>query len=108
MDPTWTVAYHNSTNRRTFAWVVVKKMFALDELRGRNCSCISNVDGKQKLPLDPAKLLHVRTLAFNYYPLQVYEREKKAWGACCRTIDSNLRSKFKSKPNKAKDGSEQS
>ena len=96
--PTWGLVSKRSTSRNHMAWQIVLRLFTTDQLRDRNCRGISNIKGKEKLPLDPAKLDLVQRITFHYYPLLSTDNVVSVWRSCEKSIDSNLRNKFSNKP----------
>ena len=73
---------HNSSSRKNFAAKLVR-LFFTEEERAK-----SNVKGKGgKAQLNPVKVGIVKTKAFEMWPLESFEEEKKAWAACIVAID---------------------
>ena len=71
-----------SCSRRNFAAKLVGRLFD-EETRRR-----SNVSGKLgKMKLNPVLIHYVRSLAFQFYPLEHHLSEKVEWGKCVVSID---------------------
>lgn len=51
-----------------------------------------NVAGKLgKLRLNPVLIEYVKSLVFQHYPLEQYEKEKEEWAQCIVSIDEGNR-----------------
>jgi len=88
-------ARSSSCSRRNFAAKLVAELFD-EDTRKR-----SNVSGKAgKLRLNPVLMEHVRSLTFQYYPLELAESEKAEWAKCVISIDEFNR-RLKNKPKKS-------
>ena len=71
-----------SCSRKNFASRLVRELF--DEETRRK----SNVAGKLgKLKLNPVLIKYVKSLTFQYYPLEQHEKEKTEWTQCIISID---------------------
>ena len=70
-----------SCSRPNFAANLVRSLFTVAERK------ISNVRGKGKKQLDPAKIQKVEEAAFQQYPLETGEARKSAWANCIKAID---------------------
>ena len=69
-------------SRRNFAAKLVVALFD-EDTRKR-----SNVSGKLgKMRLNPVLIQYVKSLAFQFYPLEHDQSEKAAWGKCIISID---------------------
>ena len=78
--------HKNSCSRRNFSTRLVRKLF--DESTRRQ----SNVHGKLgKSKLNPVIMDYVKSLTFQYYPLEGYESEQQEWARCVVAIDSSSR-----------------
>jgi hypothetical protein len=80
-------------SREYFSWLVVRKLFSDDQLKGRNCRGVSNIPGVKKGALDIDKMLIVQGIVFHYFP-PVEGEQGLLWRECEKNIDSHLRSKF--------------
>ena len=80
--------------RESFAWIVVKDLFADDELKGRNCRGITNIKNKVKKQLDSTKMWNVFQIVFHCFPVLDHEKQDKAWRDCETHIDSCIRKKL--------------
>ena len=81
-----------SCSRKNFASRLVRELF--DEPTRRK----SNVKGKLgKLQLNPVLIDYVKSLTFQYYPLEQFEKENNEWAECIVAIDEANRRKPKSK-----------
>lgn len=77
----------NCCSRKNFATKLVCKLFD-EETRKK-----SNVAGKLgKASLNPVVMEYVKSLTFQYYPLETGQKEEKEWKSCVIAIDSNSRS----------------
>ena len=84
----------NSCSRRNFAVNLVRNIFDEDTRK------LSNVAGKLgKLKMNPVLMDYVKSLTFQYYPLEPFEREKKEWSNCVLAIDESNR-RLNNKPKK--------
>ena len=84
----------NSCSRRNFAVNLVRNIF--DE----NTRKLSNVAGKLgKLKMNPVLMDYVKSLTFQYYLLEPFEREKKEWSNSVLAIDESNR-RLNNKPKK--------
>ena len=71
-----------SCSRRNFAAKLVVALF--DEATRRRC----NVSGKLgKSKLNPVLIQYVKSLTFQFYPLEHHENEKGEWAKCVVSID---------------------
>ena len=79
-----------SCSRKNFSSRLVRELFDDDTRRK------SNVAGKLgKLKLNPVLIDYVKSLSFQYYPLEQHEKEKDAWSKCVIAIDECNRRKPK-------------
>ena len=76
-----------SCSRRNFSSKLVSKFF--DE-HTRRCSNVNGRRGKAKL--NPAIMGYIKSITFQYYPLENFESEEKEWARCIIAIDSSSRS----------------
>lgn len=84
----------NSCSRRNFAVNLVRNIF--DEETRK----VSNVSGKLgKRRMNPVLMEYVKSLSFQYYPLETFESEKVEWGRCIVAIDESNR-RLNNKPKK--------
>lgn len=78
--------HKQSCSRRNFSTRLVRKLF--DENTRRH----SNVNGKRgKSKLNPVIMDYVKSLTFQYYPLEAHESEQQEWAGCTVAIDSSCR-----------------
>ena len=83
-----------SCSRRNFAVKLARKLF--DEGTRKQ----SNVHGKLgKLKLNPVLIDYIKSLCFQFYPLQESQTEKVEWGKCVIAVDESNR-RLNNKPNK--------
>ena len=76
----------NSCSRCNFAVNLERNIFDEDTKK------LSNVAGKLgKLKMNPVSIEYVKSLTFQYYPLEPFEKEKKEWNNCVVTIDESNR-----------------
>ena len=81
-----------SCSCKNFASRLVSELF--DEPTRRK----SNVKGKLgKLQLNPVLINYVKSLTFQYYPFEQFEKENNEWAECIVAIDEANRRKPKSK-----------
>ena len=81
-----------SCSRKNFASRLVRELF--DETTRRK----SNVKGKLgKLQLNPVLIDYVKSITFQYYPLEQFEKENEEWADCIIPIDEANRRKPKLK-----------
>ena len=74
-------------SRKNFATKLVAQLFDIETRKK------SNVAGKLgKAKLNIVIMDYIKSLAFQYYPLEANEKEEKAWQACVVVIDSKSRS----------------
>ena len=74
-------------SRRNFSSKLVSKFF--DE----HTRCRSNVNGRRgKAKLNPAIMGYIKSITFQYYPLENFESEEKEWARCIIIIDLSSRS----------------
>ena len=80
-------ARRESCSRRNFSSKLVSRFF--DE----HTRSHSNVNGRRgKAKLNPAIMGHIKSITFQYYPLENFESEEKEWARCIIAIDSSSRS----------------
>ncbi|XP_065884203.1 uncharacterized protein [Dysidea avara] len=81
-----TSIYNTSCSRRNFSVNLVRRLFTV------SVRCSSNVSGKgRKSQLNPQMIQYIRSLTFQFFPLQGYENERKEWAACVVSIDESCR-----------------
>ncbi|XP_065893215.1 uncharacterized protein [Dysidea avara] len=81
-----TSIYNTSCSRRNFSVNLVRRLFTV------SVRCLSNVSGKgRKSQLNPQMIQYIRSLTFQFFPLQGYENERKEWAACVVSIDESCR-----------------
>ena len=81
-----TTIYNGSCSRRNFAVNLVRRLFAASVRRA------SNVSGKGgKSQLNPPIMQYIRSLTFQFFPLQGFENERKEWASCVVSIDESCR-----------------
>ena len=95
LNPIWALIIVKAKSREALAWYAVKKLFSDEQMKGRNCSGVTNVKNRKKLQLDPSKLLMVRAICYHYYPCRPHEDSSDSWRKCEKAIDGHLRQKFK-------------
>ncbi len=76
---------HQSSSATSFAVKLVRQMFEMHELVGRN---VSGVRGKK--PLDWHKIKKIREIVSQFYPAPTAEA-METWKNCRKAIDSFLR-----------------
>ena len=82
LDHQTVMRLHNtSTSRKNFASLLVWRVFTYQE----RATC--NVNGQNKLKLDPIRINYVKTTVFQMYPLMAEEVSKRAWAECVISID---------------------
>lgn len=74
-------------SRKNFATKLVGQPFDEDSRKKSN---VSGKLGKEKLNV--VVMDYIKSLTFQYYPLEANEKEEKEWQACVVAIDSNSRS----------------
>ena len=75
-----------SCSRRNFAVNMVREMFDEDTMKR------SNVAGKLgKLKMNPVLIEYIKSLTFQYYPIEPFEKEKTEWAKCVIAIDEGNR-----------------
>ena len=75
-----------SCSRRNFAVKLCRKVF--DEITRRR----SNVSGRMgKLKLNPVMIEHIKSITFQYFPLEAYEKDNAEWARCIIAIDESYR-----------------
>lgn len=84
----------NSCSRRNFAVNLVRNIF---EEETRKHSNVGGKLGKQRM--NPVLMEYVKSLSFQYYPLEPYEKEKVEWSKCVVAIDESNR-RLNNKPKK--------
>lgn len=86
--------YRNSCSRQNFSSRLVRRLF--DEQTRKT----SNVAGKLgKAQLNPVIISYVKSLTFQFFPLDTYEKLDKAWSICVGAIDEGNR-RLNNKPTK--------
>ena len=84
----------NSCSRRNFAVNLVRNIFDEDTRK------LSNVAGKLgKLKMNPVLMEYIKSVTFQYYSLEPFEKEKKEWHNCVVAIDESNR-RLNNKPKK--------
>lgn len=65
---------------------MVREMFDEDTMKR------SNVAGKLgKLKMNPVLIEYIKSLTFQYYPIEPFEKEKTEWAKCVIAIDEGNR-----------------
>ena len=77
-----------SQTRKNLAVRLVRHYFCKEELEGKNC-----FGRRNKEPLDPVRLGHVKSITFLFFPLPEGEERRVEfwWNICTRAIDTYLR-----------------
>ena len=70
-----------------FASALFRKLFTMDEMKGRNCHGLA-----KKGRLDENKINHIQEYVYKYYP-DTPEQLSRIWARCTQTIDSYIRNK---------------
>ena len=86
--------YRNSCSRQNFSSRLVRRLF--DEQTRKT----SNIAGKLgKAQINPVIISYVKSLTFQFFPLDTYEKVDKAWSICVGAIDEGNR-RLNNKPTK--------
>jgi len=67
-------------------------LFKISEFFDEHTRSHSNINERQgKAKLNPAVTGYIKSITFQYYPLENFENEEKEWARCVIAIDSSSR-----------------